>query len=235
MSSQTEQMQREIQSLTDKLAAAKIGAGGGAKRKKAVATGFVPAIVNTGSSGGSRKRRRKKGNLGANAGQGVITFSRKEKVCDVDIGASQTGGSGNFDLVPKSFTFLKKFTMFDKVKWNKIVLFYKPGVGATFNGFVSYGVLWDFSAKEADRAKISALTPNMSHALWYDGQMTPLVLPQSKLQTRPWFSVGDDKDIYETGPGRVFWASSTTDTTTSTRVVGEIWADYSITMTGTTF
>lgn len=232
MSSSTEQMQRQIQSLTDKLAAVKMGAGGKAKRKNAAGP-LSPSVVSSRPGGSGRKRKnRAKGAVG---GQGVLSFARKEKVADVTIRKAVTADSGSFDIVPSSFTFLRQFTMFDKVKWNKLQLFYRPGVGATFNGFVSYGVLWDFSKSSANRDQISALTPNMSHALWFDGQQQPMNLPTAKLQTRPWFTPDDTKDVIEQGPGRVFWAATTTDTAAADRVVGEIWADYSIVMTGTSF
>lgn len=231
MASQVEQMQREIQSLTDKLAAAKIGGRATPKKKKAgPSSGFQSGLmVNNAGSSGKRRRRKRSGPAVSNVG--TITFARVEKVCDITAGDSGSG-AGNFPLWPSSFTFLSKFKMFDKVRWNKVRLFYKPGVGAMTNGFVSYGALWDFSANTANRAQISALTPNMSHAVWFDGQSNPLVLPVSKLQTRPWFSP-DYNEVIEAGPGKILWCVEAVSK--GVALVGELWADYSITMTGTSF
>lgn len=224
-------MQREIQSLTDKLQAVKVG--GGARRKPKKTGPLNPSVVmTTGSASGGRRRKNKKLKIGN--GAGTITFNRLEKVEDVDIPAKLAKNSGYFDICPSSFTFLKKFVMFDKVRWNKLRLFYKPGVGATFNGFVSYGVLWEFGSTSADRSQISALTPNISHAIWYDGQASPLNLPQAKLQTRPWYTPDETTDTLEKGPGRVFWCVESSAQANAI-VVGEIWAEYSITMTGTAF
>lgn len=232
MASQVEQMQREIQSLTDKLAAVRVKGKPSKRTRKAPGGPMSPSVVMTTGGGGGKRRRNRRVKVANSAG--TITFSRVEKLDDVTVVASRSSASGTIDIVPASFVFLKKFSMFDKVRWNKLKLFYKPGVGATFNGFVSYGVLWDFSSDSANRAEISALTPNVSHAVWYDGQAAPLNLPQNRLQSRPWFTPDDKKDLLEIGPGRIFWCAEI-GTQSAAITVGEIWAEYSITMTGTAF
>lgn len=240
-----EQLQREVQSLTDRLRTLQTGAGPNQQAKKRrrnrkapAAQGGLgasqPAVVSVGAGGGGGRRRRRKGAI--QNGVGTITLVRREMIRAVKIGVRGAFESDYIDIVPSNLSFLKQFEMFDRVRWNKLHLFYKPGVGANFNGFVSYGVLWGFDkATISSRSDISALTPNMSHAVWFDGEARSMVLPQSRLQTRPWFTPADS-DSVEKGPGRIFVAAESSGATNAAaQAVGELWADYSVTLTGSTF
>lgn len=209
------------------------------QKKKTVAStsqlgSSQPAVV---SVTGSSRRRRNKNRGTVNAGVGTITLQRREYLREVKVGASGKVKIDYIDIVPAELTFLKQFSMFDRIKWNKLHLFYKPGVGANYNGFVSYGINWSFvHSMPSDRAGVSALTPNMSHAIWVDGENRPIVCPQAKLQTRPWFTPLDSKDDAEKGPGRIIVAAeSPSNNATTEAIVGELWVDYSVTMTGSSF
>lgn len=235
-----EQLQREVQSLTDKLSSMTVS---GSKKKnrrrrkaKSVQNASQPGLVGVAGGSTSRKRSKKQGTKSVN---GQLTLTRREYLRDVKVSKPTTDGtladwSDYIDMIPSNLSLLSKFTMFDRVKWNKFHLFYKPGVGSTFNGFVSYGVLWAFNETSATRSQISALTPNRSHALWFDGETTPLVCPVSKLQTRPWYTPTDANDAVERAPGRILITTSCPDAK-ATAVVGELWVDYSVTLTGTSF
>lgn len=237
-----EQLHRDIQSLTSRLNAMSVAPTKKSRRRKKKSAGpqlassvgaSQPAVVSVTGSGG-RRRRKKRGVV--QNGIGTITLQRREMLSAVKVGAKGSLVMSHIDIVPDSFVFLKQFKMFDKVKWNKLHVFYKPGVGANYNGFVSYGSLWGFDKDNlSKRSDISALTPNMSHAIWVDGESRPLICPLSKLQTRPWFSpLASDKT--EKGPGRLFVAAESAGNQNTTEdTVGEIWADYSITLTGSTF
>lgn len=237
-----EQLQREVQSLTDKMRQMQVSGAKPKRRKRqraaqaAVPQGASqPGLVSVPATGG-RRRRKKKSRLQVQAGLGTLTLQRRELIRTVQVEKSGAVLLDYIDIVPGSFTFLKQFTMFDRVKWNKLHVFYKPGVGANYNGFVSYGILWGFDkTAPSDRAGISALTPNMSHAIWVDGEGRPLVCPPVKLQTRPWFTP-DDADAVEKGPGRLIVAAESPSNSNASKViVGELWADYSVTLTGSTF
>nr|QED21512.1 hypothetical protein 3 [Mortimer virus] len=226
-----EQLQREVQSLTDKMKA--MHAGGGKKKKNKSGNSKGQTTPNPGITQVKGGKRKNKGKATISNNAGTITLNRKERIMAVEVGNKT--GNGMFDIKPSNFTFLKQFSMFDRVKWNKLVLTYRPGVGTTFNGMISYGVLWDFSKSAASRDQISALTPNTTHALWYDGTACPMVLPRQKLQSRPWFTPVDS-DAVEQAPGRIFWAADTPDVVAPNKmVVGEFWAEYSVTLTGTGF
>lgn len=232
-----EQLQREVQSLTDRLRA--VGVQGSSQKKKP-RRARKNKVPQTGSSSpglmqvtaGSSSRRRRRGKVTGNAGE--ITLSRKEVCLTVKAVAGTDTGHGTLGIRPASFSFLKQFHMFDKVKWNRLSFVYKPMVGSTTNGAVAYGVQWGFDGTPpVDRSSMSALTPNQSHSVWSDGQSAPLVCPVSKLQTRPWFTPDDSKDDVETGPGRLCWL--VTDSDKKGYAMGELWVDYSVTMTGTSF
>nr|QED21517.1 hypothetical protein 3 [Stapleton virus] len=224
-----EQLQREIQSLTDKINALKTSGKKKNSKKPKGQTTPNPSVTQV-SGGSGRKRKRARATVSNNVG--TVTLNRKEMVLSVSVGNKT--GNGTFDIKPSSFSFLKQFSMFDKIKWNKMHISYRPGVGTTFNGMISYGVLWDHNKTSATRDQISALTPNNTHALWYDGQACPMVLPKGKLQSRPWFTP-NDSDLAEQGPGRFFYSATAPDVSGVGQVVGEFWADYSVTMTGTGF
>lgn len=238
-----EQIQREIQSLTDRLAAMKTTGGGRRRgRKKAAGVqqgssqGTVTVVAGQGSASKKRGRRRKKGVASVSNNMGVVTFARRELLAPLVVKATTTSLLTGFGIVPGTFSFLKQFSMFDKVKWNKLHVFYKPGVGSTFNGMISYGVLWDWvKLAPGSRDDISSLTPNATHSLWMDGSDKPLVCPPSKLQAKPWYTPADTKDDVEKGPGVLLVAVSMPDKKEADFTVGELWVDYSVTLTGTGF
>lgn len=238
-----EQLHRDLQSLTAKFAALNAPAKKSRRRRKgasvAAATSGAsqPAIVSV--TGGAKRRRKKRSAL-STMGSGMLTLQRREYLRAVNIGIKGVTELDYIDIVPANFNFLKQFSMFDRVKWNKLTIFYKPGVGSNYNGFVTYGVLWGFDKSvPSDRSGVSSLTPNMSHAIWVDGEPRPLICPQSKLQLKPWYTPDDGGtagDIVETGPGRIVVAAeSPANTNAAKAIVGELWADYSVTLTGTSF
>lgn len=224
-------MRREIQSLTDRLAAMKSGSRKGNKKKTtSVQSTSQASVVSVSGSGSRRKRKTKIGNLS----NGQITLSRKEVLTEVK---SLTNGSDNkwsVALSPASFNFLQKFSMFDRFKFNSLKLFYKPLVSATHDGSVIYGVCWDPNTTKlpSSRSEVASLTPCRSHALWFDGEAQPMNLPVSRLQTRPWFTL-DATDAIEKQPGILFCCL--TDASKVSATVGEIWAEYSVTLMGSTF
>lgn len=179
-----------------------------------------------------RQRKRKPRSSVAMMMDGGITLSRSEVVSTIQTKAGVANNSGNFDIVPDSFTFLSTlFKSFDRIRWVRLAFYYKPAVGTTYGGLFSMGVDWDYSSGVRTRANISGLTPNMSAAAWADSQSKPMVLPASRLAGRLWYTprAGDNVDK---GPGSLRWAA---DYTRSNEVVtlGEIWAVYSVQMMGT--
>lgn len=143
-----------------------------------------------------------------------------------------TTKEGHVDMVPSSFSFLKGLgAVFERVQWKKIHFFWKPAVGTTFGGLITVGFDWDWSGQDADRAAVSAYTPSKTWPLWADGEKSPLVLPPSKIMSQKWY-MPQQRDWSTKGPGKLYWAVDASAVTVAT-VVGELWVDYTVLMSGT--
>lgn len=95
-------------------------------------------------------------------------------------------------------------------------------------GMVSYGIRWDsVNVDLPSREDISYLSPTSTHAAWCPSK---IVAPPSKLAFKPWYTYGDAKDDEEKGPGTIQWAVSPSGE--ASRVVGEIWVTYDVTLSG---
>lgn len=193
----------------------------------------VRAQASAPKSGKSRRRRRnRRGGANSMAGDGVITLSRQECVASLKVTKGKGEEGGSVDIKPAAFSFLKGVAKsFDRLKWNNLRFYYKPAVGTTFGGLVSFGVDWDWTNTDIARTGISALTPSSTTAAWADTEKTPLILPTSKLQSRTWYSPVS-ANTFDQGPGKLHWAITCTSQTADT-VVGELWAAYSVVMQGT--
>lgn len=174
------------------------------------------------------KKKKNKPRGGISSQEGVLHFQRHELMASL-----QTDASGkavkSLPVHPDSFPFLKGLgNLFERAQWRVMRVYYKPAVGTTVGGLVSYGVSWDSTTKDS-RAKIAALTPNCSHAVWADTTLKPLVLPPGKLQSRNWY-VLDAKEVADKQPCSIEVAVESE----ANKLIGEIWYQYSITLMGTT-
>lgn len=177
--------------------------------------------------GKGKKRRNKKGSSGTP--EGVMHFSRHELVTTLS-----TGSDGkvhvSLALHPSAFPFLKGLgNLFERIQWKQIKVYYKPAVGTTVGGLVSYGISWDSTAKD-DRSKIASLTPNTSCAVWADQASKPMTLPSNRLQSRNWY-VLDAGEAGDKQPGTLEVA---VESEKKSSTVGEIWIQYAVTLMGTT-
>lgn len=207
--SNEQQLRRQIQSLTDKLAAM------GQKRTPAKAK---PA-----------KRRRKRQNGGGKlSSDGQMTLSKVEFLATI---ASQSAAetTGSVDLSPSSMSFLSTlFNSFERIKWLKAHIYYKPAVGTVTDGIVSYGCDWDCTDVKKDRKTISAYTPNKAHAVWQDTQSQPLILPPARLMSRTWY-MPESADRLDRMPATLKWALSSG----ANKTYGELWIAYTVQLQGT--
>nr|QKN22640.1 coat protein [Erysiphe necator associated sobemo-like virus 1] len=177
------------------------------------------------------RRRKQQTSVGT---MGEVTLARRELAATVKLNVSEQSANGAIHIVPDSFTFLKGIgKSFDRFRWSKIHFFYKPAVGTTYGGLVSIGIDWDSQAGVQDRQQISALTPNRAFSAWSDTEKSPLVLPTNRLQSREWYLPHrENADDIDKGPGILKWAVDGEKTTTG-KTIGEIWVDYSVSMSGT--
>nr|QXN75441.1 MAG: hypothetical protein [Grapevine-associated sobemo-like virus 1] len=194
---------------------------------------------NPGPQRPKKKRRRKRQSRGmaGPSGEGSMTLSRRELVASVKAGdPNRNGGDGmgHIDLLPNSFSFLRGIAgNFDRVKWMRISIYFKPAVGSTIGGLVTVGVDWDFAGNNLTRQNVSALTPCFTIQVSHDGEGRPLNLPANKLQSRAWYTPYAERTVplVDKGPGRVHWA--VTSSQPKDTVLGELWVHYSVTMQGT--
>lgn len=222
-----QQLRRQIQSLTDKLAT--MGGRPKSKKKNTVQNASQPSVSGIGTKSGKKSKR--KGSA-SNLSSGQITLERKEILVEL----KSTGvnfQATSIKLRPESFSFLKKFTMFDRFRFNRLRLYYKPMVASTQSGSVIYGVEWDMSTNTPkSRADLSSLSPVRTHACWFDGESQPLICPAPRLHTKLWFSVDAADKSDDSGPGVLLVGFSGPSEAIT---LGEIWADYSVTLMGSTF
>lgn len=164
---------------------------------------------------------------------GVITLSRTELVQTLKLSKGQSQATGSVDIIPSTFSFLKNLSQsFDRLQWVNLLVYWKPAVGTTYGGLVTYGMDWDFATNDVNREKISGFTPSMTMAVWTDTERKPMVLPTSRLQSREWYLPNAAVQDIDKGPGKLHYAASGTVSQNDT-TLGELWVRYTVRMQGT--
>lgn len=237
MGSEAERLRREVQSLTDRLRSVELRGAGSKKRGKSKAKappqvpGAMTSISGQRSRSGSSRRRGARNRVA----EGEVAFQREELVRTLTLVKGRTDAADYFDLVPGNFEYLKVLSKaFERVQWINCALYWKPAVGTTFGGLVSYAVDWDSDIdRNITRAKLSAYTPVCSHAVWADNQRQPLVLPPSRLMSRTWYLYDHSSaDVVDKQPGRI-GVVATASAVDADTVLGEIWVKYHVKFSGT--
>lgn len=143
----------------------------------------------------------------------------------------KTGSVANQTLVPNTFGFLKSvFASFERIKWLSAHVVYKPAVGTTIGGLITFGADWDATIEKSyDRKKIGAYSPTHTCAIWCDTGASPMVLPPQKLAGRLWYTPRSTEET-DKGPCTIVALASGPANDT---VVGEIWITYNVILSGT--
>lgn len=187
------------------------------------------------SQNGGRRRRNRGGRAGGNinVATGDVIITKAELVTTVKLDANKSTVKGHIDIIPESFPFLKNFfSSFDRVKFQSLKFYWKPFVGTTYGGALAMGVDWDWALSDADRSKISALSPTVSLALWEDGERRyPLTLPKNRLQSRAWY-MPRASDWQDKGPGKILYTADGSSSSSSV-TLGDIWVKYTVVLSGT--
>lgn len=181
-----------------------------------------------------RRQRKRKNNVANNtmAQDGAITLTRTELIDSLRIPANSSAAHGHIDIIPDSFSFLKNlFKSFERLRWKKFNVYYKPAVGTSYGGLVTVGVDWDFSGTGDTRTQVASYTPTFTVAAWADNQNRPMVLPPNRLQSKNWYTPRSD-DWEDKGPGRLAWAVEGAGNTNEV-TLGEIWVAYTVQFMGT--
>lgn len=155
----------------------------------------------------------------------VVRFSRRELVMSITDSKPVTIGLHKNKLPG----FAKLAGIYERVQWHSCKFWWVPMVGTTQSGAVTYGVDWDGSTSyETTRQQIALLTPSASHAVWCDTSNEPLILPASRLSSRPWYitQVGYTPGDMDVAPAFLVVKSDFASGG------GEIWVEYSVTFSG---
>lgn len=240
---------RELQSLASRLDRLSVvpsqqanRGGRGRRRRARRSTATTPGTDATptqsslavNQNGGRRRRNRggrQSGNVNVNTGDVIIT--KAELIQTVKLDANKTLYKSHIDIVPDSFPFLKNFfSSFDRIKFQSLKFYWKPFVGTTYGGALGMGVDWDWALSDADRSKISSLSPNVSQALWEDGERRyPLILPKNRLQSRAWY-MPRASEWQDRGPGKVLIAADGSSSSSAV-TLGDVWVKYTVVLSGT--
>lgn len=206
------------------------------QRRRRTAAAVQPQLM-AGPAPKPQRVRRPRPNAGL--AQGEVRLARTELLYTV---ASSPIGSAIF-LAPDNLPWLKNLAKaFERYKFHKLVIEYRPLVGTTQGGSIALGIDWASASTTADmdvdsdlyvlvgaaptKAKVMACTPSIDMPSWQSGK---LVVPASRLMSRAWYELGTiptDTSVYDFGPGFLAQISSLASS-------GEIWLHYDITMTGT--
>lgn len=175
-----------------------------------------------------KKRRNRRPRANAVSAEGMITLTRKELLGTVTADANGNA-KATYKLQPDTFTFMSTIgKCFERSRWLKISIVYKPAVSMTSAGLVAMGVDWDGVSAADTREKVAAYTPSSTFAVWQDTEKTPLVLPPNRLQSRQWYT-HQSATAGDWGPGSIVLLATGPRGST----LGEIYATYTIQMMGT--
>lgn len=168
--------------------------------------------------------------------EGEVTLSKREMMCDIAV--KKDAGQASIvkylypDTSADQMPWLSKLAKnFDRFKFHKIHIFYKPAVSAMTAGRVSVGVDWNQSIGTATAEAVTNCSPSMQFPVWEDTEGRPIVLPKNRLQSVQWYRVGSGTGT-DKGPGNLVAYVATTTVTADT-TIGSLWIDYTITLQGT--
>jgi hypothetical protein len=227
-------MNQLVNDLRAALVASVPNGSNGRRRRRAnrvrvpASTVVVPAALPAVQPKQQRRKRRKNKPGKSLSSEGTLRLSKSELIGTVTTGGDGKG-HGSIPIAPDSFGLLKSLMRsFERICWHAVSVSYRPAVGTTSGGLITYGVDWDSKGDAADRSSISAYTPCATHAIWADNSARPMVLPAGKLQSRLWY-LPDAAQVIDRQPGDVVYAVQGPASTS----VGEFWIKYSVTLSGT--
>lgn len=228
-----------MQSLIDRLQAFEAKLGSQPKRRKrrsrkGASTQAVaePSVQQQALPGSSRKRKRKRGKRCAQPGEGEVVMRRVELLREFKSTSNATSTNDYVDLVPGNLQLLKTlWKVFERIKWVRCHVMWKPAVAATYGGTVSYGADWSLALTDVTKAQVVACTPHLHHQLFRDSSSNPLVLPSARLMSRQWY-VDSANDVADKAPARVI-VQMEYAAAAAVVPLGELWVDYEVVLSGT--
>lgn len=167
------------------------------------------------------------------AASGEVTIGKLELCASIKVEKNKSAANGSCQLLASTPPFLKTLSKsFERIRWNLCKVHYKPAVAMTQGGLITVGMDWNWSDAKTTRSDLSSYQPTATSVVWKEFSM---VLPPARLQSRLWYSTGATAlDKVDAGPGIVVWAVDTAADASSDLVVGELWLEYRVVLSGTT-
>lgn len=182
-----------------------------------------------GGRGGNRARSR----IG-NGGR--IVLSRDELLVQVKTSPGKLESTFSVDLKPSTgvMPFLFRLALcYQRIKWIRAHISWRPACGTNTNGIVSYGVAYNNTRSITTRELVTSLTPCNDHPVWQSTGITPLIIPTDMLMSRKWYALNTSADDpFDQQMGK-FYVGISHDNATAAESRGEFWISYTVEMEGT--
>lgn len=218
-------LKKRIDDLTKQLANMKTGAGRRPKRKNK-----PTPVAPTNRSNRSRTKIKS-----SRAAPGAINIRRSEMLLPVVVKANTNKVFDSLSMNTDNLGYLSTLAKsFENIIWHSARIYWIPAVGTNFNGMITYGADYKFSAKKTTRKNISSFTPSASHPCWCDTTGKAITVPRSNLMSRRMYatSTTGSQDARDQAPFSLQYGMDC-DNLAADTTVGEFWMDYSVTLTGT--
>lgn len=175
--------------------------------------------------------------MGSRIGNGGrIVLSRDELLVQVKTTAGRGESVFSIDLKPSAgvMPFLFRLaTCYQRIRWMRAHISWRPSCGTNTNGIVSYGVAYNNTKAVNTRELVTSLTPCNDHPVWQSTGVTPLVLPQDMLMSRKWYALNSGSDDpFDQQVGK-FYVGVSHDAISTSESRGEFWISYTVEMEGT--
>lgn len=236
-----------VNALTRALASLKTGAPKrGRKRAKrgAKSMPLVPQQPGPSTVLSTPRRRKQKVPRGIRGfGDGDIVFSRTEILTDLKTTPDTTESFVQLYIGPQTdkgkvvtFTFLDRlYKLFSRVRWEYLMIEYRPSCSAMTSGSLAVGVDWSSAKQKIEsftRERVYSLTPLIQTQLAQPCKLGPF--NSNRLMTRQWYdtALDDTADTNDLFPGLIL-GHLTYDSSKETKALGSIWAHYRVRLSGT--
>lgn len=170
---------------------------------------------------------------------GECHLSLTEYLCPVKLPATKTEAVGGVHLSfvksddVEAFPFLRKMAkLFDRIRWNSLLVEYVPVASALTGGNVVLGMDWGAASITSNTyGKIATTSPNVSTPVSKGRVMT---LPKSQLMVVKYYPTDETETISsENTVGSIVWGVMG-DAPTTDKALGILRVTYSVTLQGTT-
>lgn len=209
------------------------------RRRRAKGNGGGSTGIPAGSSSNPNpvRARRGRARVGSRVGNGGrIVLQRDELLVQVKTSPQKGESVFSVDLKPSSgvMPFLFRLaTCYQRIKWTRAHISWRPACGTSTNGIISYGVAYNNTRQVSTRELVTSLTPCNDHPVWQSTGVAPLVIPSDMLMSRKWYSLNSGSDDpFDQQMGK-FYVGLSHDVDPQGQSRGEFWISYTVEMEGT--